>query len=312
MKTSTFKGQEPYLQQLYACEQSFYAGGPYWHLCTDGQSTELLFESTDDYRFAMNAVASCSIIEGVRVLTFQLMSNHFHFILGGIESICRSFYDKLIRKLKFYNESNGRIVNWNALKMQLIPIDSLQSLRNEIVYVNRNGYLVYSNYTPFSYPWGAGYLYFNDPALNTSCSKWQTVNYKERERMCRGRISGLPDSLLIADGIILPQSYTAFREGMAMFSNAHQYFSLVSKNFEAYSEVAKRLGDTMILTDDELYSALRQVVRQEYGNQQTTSLPNAAKIELAKRLRHGYNASTGQIQRLLRLDRSIVTELFGR
>lgn len=36
-----------------------------------------------------------------------------------------------------------------------------------------------------------------------------------------------------------------------MFRDAHQYFNLLSKNYEAYSEEARRLGDIVVLTDEE-------------------------------------------------------------
>lgn len=50
-----------------------------------------------------------------------------------------------------------------------------------------------------------------------------------------------------------------------MFRDAHHYFSLVSKNVEAYTEIASELGDGEFLTDPELYNQLAAILKKEYG-----------------------------------------------
>ncbi len=116
---------------------------------------------------------------------------------------------------------------------------------------------------------------------------------------------------MVKDGWILPQSFCVTKYGERLFRDAHQYFSIVSKNYEAYSEIAKRLGDDVFLTDDEMFAAISLLAKKKYGDGRVTLLPNNSKIELAKTMRSDYNASESQIQRMLRLDRRIVSELFG-
>lgn len=45
------------------------------------------------------------------------------------------------------------------------------------------------------------------------------------------------------NGHIAPPSYCDIRLGMAMFRDAHHYFWMVSKDVEAYEEIAKDLDD---------------------------------------------------------------------
>jgi len=71
------------------------------------------------------------------------------------------------------------------------------------------------------------------------------------------------------------------------------------------------LGDTIFLTDDEMLAAISLLAKKKYGDGRIKFLPNNSKIELAKTMRSDYNASEGQIQRMLRLDRGVVSELFG-
>lgn len=143
----------------------------------------------------------------------------------------------------------------SALDCEPIPITSLQMLRNEIVYVHRNGYVVNSAFTPFSYPW---------------------------------RIV----------------------EGERMFRDAHQYFNLLSKNYEAYSEEARRLGDIVVLTDEEMYPAVRMECRRRFGARKYSELDLKDKVSLAKVMHEDYSASNSQIQRILNIDIHTVNSLF--
>ena len=86
---------------------------------------------------------------------------------------------------------------------------------------------------------------------------------------------------------------------------------MVSKNYEAYSEVAKRLGDDIFLDDEDMFAVLLNVCRKQYNDCKPTMLPQRDKLQVAKQLKREYNASDGQIQRMLKLDRSVVEELFG-
>lgn len=311
MKASSSNGLLSPSQQERSCELTFLNGGPFWHICTDGQSMEIICETEEDYKFAVTVIAIAAALTGVKILTFQVMSNHIHVIVEGLESMCKDFFSEVKRRLRRYRNSNSRFASFEKFEASFIPIDNLRSMRYEIAYSNRNGYLANPSCTPFSYPWGAGYLYFNPHAFVTDAAPFGDLTRDEKLKMCRSRIPDLPAGYMVKDGLILPQSFCAIKYGESLFRDAHQYFSIVSKNYEAYSEIAKRLGDDVFLTDDEMFAALSMLAKKKYGDGRVTLLPNASKIELAKTLRSDYNASEGQIQRMLRLDRGTVSELFG-
>ena len=292
------------------CEATFQNGGPYWHLCTPGQYTELLFETYDDYRFIMNTIAIVASVHRITVITFEVMSNHVHFILEGEENDCSKFFDAIKRRLSRYYRTIGRFVDLSAFTCKLIPIEDLRAMRIEIVYVNRNGYLANESHTPYSYPWGCGCLYFSKAQFGQI--KYSELTDLQKRRICRGRPAVLPDNYYIIDGIVDMASYCAIKKGMAFYRNAHQYFSLLAKNYEAYSEIAKRLGDDVFLSDDEMFAVLSLLSKKEYGGTRPTMLPVKDKLHLARKMRTEYNASEGQIQRMLRLDRNVIAELFGK
>ena len=312
MKNSNTPGQSTFALKESGCEASFLHGGPYWHLCTPGHSTELLCESEDDYRFFVTASAIAAAETGVRIITFQIMSNHLHYILEAADSHCRLFFDSLRRRIHRRLASVRDFVDLSAFVHKLIPIEDLPAMRSEIAYVNRNGYLADSRYTPFSYPWGAGYLYYNPAAAYDAAIPFRDMTTRATLQLCRSRIPVLPEAYLVGNQMILPQSFCAVKRGESFFRDAHHYFAAVSKNHEAYSEIAKRLGDDVFLSDDEMFATLTMICRKNYNESRATMLPVRDKLELARQMRRDYNASEGQIQRMLRLDRSVVAELFGR
>ena len=311
MKTSSFTGALSPAQREQNCEFLFLNGGPYWHLCTDGRSVEIICDSDEDYKYVMNAIAICAALFKVRILTFQVMSNHLHMILEGKEQECLNLFKELKRRIKRHCMKKERFISLERFEAKLLPIDNLKSLRYEIAYTNRNGYLVNYNHTPFSYPWGSGYLYFNPMSKSATSVHFGDLTRDEKLKLCRSRLVNLPDNYLIEDGMVMPESICAIEYGESMFRDAHQYFSIVSKNYEAYSVIAKNLGDDIFLSDDEMFAVVSLLSKKASGDSRAALLPINTKLEIAKKLRRDYNASEGQIQRMLRLDRSDIKELFG-
>ena len=97
-----------------------------------------------------------------------------------------------------------------------------------------------------------------------------------------------------------------------MFRDSHHYFSLLSKNVESFSSIARRLGDRVVVTDEEMYNLLTRIAQRDYKLNQVSLLPPQEKIRLAKMMHFEYNATNSQIQRLLKLDISVVNELFPK
>ncbi len=245
------------------CESRFLQGGPYWHIYTPGVETPVLFGVKEDYVFMMNLICQSAVAtDGMEIIAFEVMSNHLHIVVSGEELFARRFFAFLDKRLKRCAKSLTCKEIPSSFEARYKEIDSLQSLRNTIVYVNRNGFVTDRNYTPFTYPWGTGKYYFNCAGfggVNTN------LNVNEMRRMFRGRATILPDKYHVNDGYILPSSYCNLELGMSLFRDAHHYFFMVSKNVEAYGELASELNDGEYLTDTELVSQLVKLLKIDYN-----------------------------------------------
>ena len=82
------------------------------------------------------------------------------------------------------------------------------------------------------------------------------------------------------------------------------------RNAEAFSQIAARLKDSIFLTDDELFSVLCSHISKEYSIKKPSELTAQQKIDTARHLHFGYNASNQQLRRMLRMDMAILEEMF--
>ena len=295
-------------QHLLDTRQRF---GDFWHICTPGSASEVLFVEDVDYKFAISNMAISAAESGVVILTDSIMSNHIHVLAAGARAQCLQFIDCFRYRLNKYNNSIGRYLSLCEFRCDApISVDNLESVRNEIAYINRNGYLVNPSYTPFSYPWGSGYLYFNQMAVDPRGIPYEDAPYTEKRRLCKRRLLHLPERYRYHHGMILPQSYARTGLGERMFRDAHHYFNTLARNLEAYSEEAKRLGDTIILTDEELYPATRMLSEKQYGVKQPALLKPTEKFDLAMVMKRDYHATPAQVKRILKLPTDMMEQLY--
>ena len=89
-----------YSEREKGCEDAFQSGGPYWHAYTSGKDTPLLFVNDSDFKFAMNAVAqAASMYPEITILAFEIMGNHFHFVIAAEQDDIDIFWRYLSKKL---------------------------------------------------------------------------------------------------------------------------------------------------------------------------------------------------------------------
>ena len=301
-----------FLEKERICEHNFMLNGPFWHLCTDGNNVPILFYDSNDMKVMMNLVGICArTIAKIKVLTFEVMNNHIHIILSGKEDRCKKMFELLKSKLKRFFIRNGRCIDTSKFECQLIPITDLNMLRNEIVYVNRNGFLVNKEHTPFSYPWGAGAYMFNPKAQHLPAVPFDTLSVKTKRAICKSHDIDFDSSgLMVFEDMILPSSFCDLKLGESMFRDGHNYFYSISKNFEAFNAIAKRLHDSVFLNDEELYAAVSTLCKKDYDVKQPTLLAAKDKLEMAKTMHYEYNATNRQIKSILKLEMQIIESLF--
>lgn len=294
------------------CRSAFEAQGPFWHLYTDGNLSGVIFREHRDYVLGMNMVAYCANLYAgrVRIYTFQIMSNHFHFVVAGEEGDVADFFESLKGRLKrcFAREKRGGCMKGVEAKLQLV--DDLGYLRNLIVYVNRNGYVASKDVTPYLYRWGANCYFFSLLAELERSVPIGAVTVSDRRGIFHTHEIVLPESYCFIGGYVSPSCYCMVSEAEQFFHNAHHYFGHLTRRVESFAEIARQLGDMVTYTDEEMYVAVLSICNKDFQVRSIVELTVDQKLELARKLRFGYNASNRQIVRILRLDEYVVNSMF--
>ena len=293
------------------CESIYISHGPYWHVYTDGSRMQNIFCCDKDFMAGMWCLAAgVHLCKGVVMLTFELMTNHVHLILAGKRDDCIEAFELFAARLKKAFPKRERAIDWSQFKMDILLIESLQALRNEIIYANRNAFVANPDYTPTSYPWGGGCAYFCPWLKHLKPVPFAELPILTQRGILHTRdITPFADLKEIDSMPFIP-SFCDIKLGESLFRDARSYFNSLTRNAEAFSQIASRLKDTIFLTDEELYSVICSHISKEYSVKTPSQLSAQQKIDTARRMHFDYNATNQQLRRMLRMDLSILDELF--
>ena len=292
------------------CEAGFRILGQCYHLCTS-ENNPVIFHNDGEFKVAMNIVAlTVAIFPDIRVLTFEIMSNHFHFALSGDKERIETWSRRLVSLLKMHPQLKESKETLSALHSKLFPIESLDNIRNVIAYINRNGFIVNYNSTPFSYKWGANNYFFNSEAKSRYDESKVKATYRQKREMFHSNLADNIPGFWLIDGYVSPLCFCSIIQAEGLFRNAQHYFSKISKSVESSSSVAKAIGESLYYLDSELYSVVAMKCAKEFGCKSPSLIPSEAKVDIAKMMRFDYNASSKQISRILKMDIATVKALF--
>lgn len=284
--------------------------GSFYHLYTP-EDHPVVFRDPEVYAFAMTAIGMCAHdCPKVRIITFELMSNHVHLVLGGALEDILAFFELFKRRLKKYLDSRRMAIDLSNLVGKTVRIESLASIRNQIAYTNRNQFVVNPGYTPFSYPYGAGNCFFLPVNQRRADRRYADLTVREKRKMLHTHQLDYPGSYAIIDDYFSPASYCAIAFGESLFRDARHYFFKISREIEGYKDIADALCEKVFYTDDELNAILYKICKERYGDLKPTLLPQGDKMELARKLHFDYNADNAKIARLLKLPVASVNALF--
>jgi len=303
-------GRRTFAEAERQCELTFSMSGRWYHLYTSGKTTESFLKDDKDFKYCMNLMARCAIeLPELVIVAFAIMDNHIHIVLAGDRAEIELFFMTYRRRLSRYLSVKYRQTVPSTFQMMLKDISDLKSLRNTIAYVNRNGYVASPCFTPFSYPWGTGTVYFNVTVQNECLS---SLTIECQRAFFRGRIPSGLENCRITDGYITADSFCSIKLGMSFFRDAHQYFSLISKSVESYGQLAADLDDGEFLTDQELFQELVKILNERYDGSRIGSLSKAQRLDLARTLHFQFHSSNGQVRRLLGLTQYEVDQMFPK
>lgn len=287
----------------YECESVFHKMGTIFNANTP-ENHPVVFSTDEQFKAGMTILAVCAkMYPEIKIYAFQLMSNHIHLVVGGDRQTIQEFFAYYVERLDRYFDNR---MDFSEFRLKLFAINDLLYLRNAIAYVNRNGFVVNNGFTPFSYPWGSSPYFFQPLVERYVKLAGKAIGNASLRALMHTKASDKFYCLKIVDGFVSPLEFLNIETAESIFRDAKQYFYLISRKVESYSEVAKSIGEAIYYNDNDLYMAAMKISTENYNCRDPKILPAAEKIELARRLYFDYNAGEKQLQRLISIDANLL------
>ena len=256
----------------------------------------VLFHDEDDYRAAMNIVAICAFVTGVRVISFILMSNHVHFVLMGSEAEGRIFIDKfktLYGKYYFLKYGVHEYLRHLAVDFREVRIED-ESLPRSIAYVQMNCGAANLVPSAFLYPWGTGQTFFS--ALPLTGQRLLNFSRRKQYRILRTRMDLPQDYLLGESGYILPLSYVEVQFVEQLFGSPSRYSFFLNTSSKAKLRLDKSRAPSF--PDHIAKGVLDSLVLSLFRAPSFSILDANDKVEALTQLQRRLNLESKQLSRL--------------
>ena len=278
----------------------------YYHICSDGNYSSVLFHNSADFKAAMNRLALLALRYRVTILAFVLMDNHFHIIVKVESKDDATFFGNAFKRLTgLYNvRKYGERASCRKLPVKMLPVWTADNLKSVICYTLKNP--TKARIAMFYYyPWGTGSLYFKYECADSGCpampaNQVKDLNQSQYRTMFQTRMAA-PPSWLIRDGIILPENYVPVKQVEALFKTTRSFMYYLSMNNDAEIEREMEEWNEIRLPDPELRTARNELIGKMFGKMRLNDLSAPQRLTLARALRKKYFCSKKQLARIVRL-----------
>ena len=230
----------------------------YYHLCTDGLGDGSLFYDEGEYVNAVNSISLLDLKYPVKVHFYEVMRSHLHLILSGRGTYCVDSFDYLKERAGRRLRKDGRPSLPPDYDFKLIPIESEDQMRDNIIYVALNAPKV-MDILPGGYLWGSAQMFYSDLPRLFETVRAGDLSDRELERIFGTHLPIPPERLILPSlGMVMPQSFVDPSVFYKVFPTAKEYFIRLVKDHEAYARIAGQVGEDVAFSLEEAVDIVRQ------------------------------------------------------
>lgn len=280
----------------------------YYHVCTDGNALQWMFQDKEDFIAGINRIAICVAELKILVLAYVLMDNHVHFVLWGTLVQCKDFITKYkLLTGRWVSKKYGKMSPVKHLPTQFILISGEEQLLDTIAYIDRNAIVAGYRYLPCEYPWGSARFMFRDKVSPTcGTTKLSDLSETEKQDILKTWAELPGDWEIDQNGMILPECFLDISKLEGLFKSPARYLYYLSKKLEGKVEIQH--GIQAFICDKELRVIVKDLCLDLFGRQDSDNLDFNSKLLLARRLRYNYASTPKQISRMLNMNVDILTK----
>lgn len=285
----------------------------FYHVCTKGLESKLLFYDDNDYQKAVNVLAIVSWVTNVNIFAYCFMTNHLHILIGAKDRDAAECF--MIMFKKDYSQYYARRYRADRIMKRVVvtvkEMCDIPYVRNCVAYVLRNpvdGGLVKA---AEKYEWSSIGCYFSgEPCRSQQLSCMSIRQIKS----IIGTHRDIRDSKMrVDDKGIVPKSFVDYRLVENLFQNSSAYFwSQILKVDSAQMEYDLAVGADMRYNDYEMIARISDIAGKWFGKPTVSELSIRDRCKIAGYMYRRLNSGIPQISRLLGIERRLVKELLGK
>lgn len=279
----------------------------YYHLSSDGWKEGLLFHTVEQFAYGMILMGLLTLRYGVVIFDFVLMPNHIHILLKGSGEQCLQAFDYFRKKLSACLVKDGYPPLPDDYGFVLIPVESEEQMRVNILYLARNPYEK-NMAVPGGYPWGTAYLHGSTLATFIRGRRVEHMKQRELEAWTCTR-TPVPSSWEFHPQLgLLPGCFIDQSMFTRLFPTPKQYETHLIKDYESFVQLGKNLNESVVFTREEVQDMVQECITEYYPGNRIGTLTPEEKGRLSVALFNTYNLPASQLAEALSMPEYLVKQ----
>lgn len=281
-----------------------------YHLSTDGRWSGTIFHNAALFAYGMILMGLLTLRFAINIYSFILMQNHIHIVLSGTGKEITEMFHYMVRKLNYRLRALGFPELPEGYGFKLVPIENREQLKSELIYLDRNT-LEKHLCIPGGYPWGTTLIHHNTFLSLFEWTKAKNLSKRELERLTGSRLD-IPENWEFNPVLGLnPKCFVKGAKFYELFPTPKSYLSRLAKDYEAYAQVAERLGEDIAFSDEEVEGIFNNLSRKHFSGRKVIHLDNNEKAKLALILARNYHLPIPQIAQFLKIQEFLVRQILN-
>ena len=287
----------------------------YYHLTLDSLGERNLLNDKSQCINAMNIVAIAQYLYGIKVVQFDWMRNHGHFILYANGLQCLNFFDYSKPRINARLIKDGYPPIPNSWFMKLRRLDSYLDLLNAVTYSGRNSYDARDDILPSGYIWSSNYLLFSEISELLEYRTISSIGPAEARKLLGSRLELPPDYKICKLGYVLPESYLMrtpdgkMTKAQNLYKDSKDYTYKMFRDYNTYRKAAADAGETWIPTGSDIDSLIDSLLNYGYGVRNINGLNMDGRYDLAVKLSTRYGLEPEVIASKLKISSTSVSQM---
>ena len=277
----------------------------YYHLCTDGKKGIICHDDAE-YVYVVNTISLLNLLFPVAVHVYEVMRSHLHVLLSGRGAVCVAVFNYLKRRINKRLREDGHPPLPDNYDFRLIPIEDEDQMRNNTVYIGRNASLV-MNIRPGSYRFGSMMAFYSDVSQLVETVRAGDMPVRKLRKMFNTLLSIPPDRPIHPGlGMALPQGFVDMSVLYKVFPTATEYETRLVKDYEAFVEIADKVGEEIVFTVEEA----RDIVDMELmkAGRRLDELSSDERCQMAVDLNRRFRLDAVTLSRVLFIPARVISQ----